>query len=115
MAIQVGIKAEILSKRSVFDGHERDDVVIAREEYLSILEKADQKKYGSQNVLQENERPIIRVYHDESTFYANAQQSSYWNDGTKTVLRQKSMGSAIMVSDFIDEVGGFLEIGDMKA
>ena len=25
------------------------------------------------------------------------------------------MGSAIMVSDSIDEVGGFLEIGDMKA
>ena len=88
--------------------------MIAREEYLSILEKADQKRYGSQSVLQENERPIIRVYHDKSTFDANAQQL-YWNNGINIVLRQKSMGSAIMVSDFIDEVGGFLEIGDMKA
>ena len=112
---KLGFKQKSSAKGVYFDGHERDDVVIAREEYLSILEKADQKKYGSQNVLQENERPIIRVYHDESTFYANAQQSSYWNDGTNTVPRQKSMGSAIMVSDFIDEVGGFLEIGDMKA
>ena len=88
----------------------------AREKYLSILDYADLKKYSSQkNVLQENERPIICVYHDESTVYANAQQSSYWTDGTNTVLYQKSMGSAIMVSDFIDAVGGFLEIGDMKA
>ena len=56
------LKAEILSKGVHFDCHERDDIVTAREKYLSIVEKADLKKYGSQNVLQENERPIIRVY-----------------------------------------------------
>ena len=84
---------------------------------MEIQEKAwvDQRRYGSQNVLNEKERPTIRVYHDESTFYANAQQSSYWNDGTNTVLRQKSIGQAIMVSDFIDEVNGYLKIDAMEA
>lgn len=82
---------------------------------LDILDDVDQRRYGCQNVLNEEERPTIRVYHDESTFYANAQQSSYWNDGTNTVLRQKSIGQAIMVSDFIDEVNGYLKIDAMEA
>ena len=86
----------------------------ARKRYLEILDEADQKRYGSQNVLRED-RPTIRVYHDESTFYANARQSSYWNDGINTVSRQKSMGQAIMVSDFIDEGDGYLRIGSMEA
>lgn len=71
-------------------------------------------KYDSQSVLQENERPIICVYHDKSTFYANAQQLSHWNVDTNTVLCQTSMGSAILVLDFIDVAGGFFEIGDIK-
>ncbi len=54
-------------------------------------------------------RPVIRVFHDESTFYANTDQSSHWTDGTKQVLKQKSLGQAIMVSDFVEEVGGMLE------
>ena len=27
----------------------------------------------------------IRVYHDESTFYANADQTRFWNDGQSQV------------------------------
>ena len=88
--------------KAYFEGHKQDDVVLARKKYLDILEEADQKRYGSHNILRENERPVICVYHDESTFYANTQQSSYWNDGTNIVLCQKSMGSAIMVSVVYD-------------
>ena len=53
------------------------------------------------------ERPIIRVFHDESTFYANADQSFHWADERVQVLKQKSLGQALMVSDFIDEVNGY--------
>ena len=112
---KLGFKPKSSSKGVYFDGHERDDVRDAREKYLDILDKADQRRYGSQNLLRPEERPIIRLYHDESTFYANAQQSTYWNDGINTVLRQKSMGQAIMVSDFIDEVNGFLRLDNMQA
>ena len=54
------------------------------------------------------ERPLIRVVHDESTYYANSHQTFFWGDDETSVLRQKSLGASIMVSDFIDEVGGFL-------
>ena len=53
--------------------------------------------------LNPGEKPLIQIHHDESTFYANADQSRYWDDGTLSVLKQKSLGQAIMVSDFIDE------------
>ena len=47
--------------------------------------------------------------HDESTYYANSHQT-FWGGGydETSVLRQKSLGASIMVSNFIDEVGGFL-------
>ena len=60
-------------------------------------------------------RPVIRIFHDESTFYSNADQSFHWTDGSRQVLKQKSLGQAIMVSDFIDEVDGFLRCGDVEA
>ena len=49
-------------------------------------------------VLNKDERPLIAVHHDESTFYINADQTNYWSDGTVTVLKQKSLGQAIMIS-----------------
>ena len=47
----------------------------------------------------QNEKPIIVVHHDESTFYANADQSRYCGDDYNTVLKQKSLGQSIMISD----------------
>jgi len=61
------------------------------------------------------EKPLIRVVHDESTFYANCDQSYLWGDDQTNVLQQKSLGSSIMVSDFIDEVAGYLRDGDNQA
>ena len=55
--------------------------------------------------LYSGEKPLIQMHHDESTFYANADQTKYWNDGTINILKQKSLGQAIMVSDFIEEYG----------
>ena len=51
----------------------------------------------------DGENKYIQIYHDESTFYANADQTRFWNDGESQILRQKSLGSSIMVSDFIVE------------
>jgi hypothetical protein len=41
-------------------------------------------------------------------FFANADQSFH---GSNQVLKQKSLGQAVMVSNFIDEVGGYLKSG----
>ena len=47
--------------------------------------------------------------HDECTYYANSDQSFFWGDNETNVLRQKSLGASIMVSDFIDEVSGYVK------
>ena len=57
----------------------------------------------------DGEKRYLRVTHDESTFYANPDQTRFWNDGQSQVLRQKSLGSSIMVSDFIIECHGYLK------
>ena len=62
-----------------------------------------------------NVKPLIRVVYDESTFYANCDQSYYWGDSQTSVLKQKSLGNSIMVSDFIDECDGYLELNGNKA
>lgn len=59
----------------------------------------------SMPVVVEGERRYLRIANDESTFYVNANQTWFWNDGQSQVLRQKLLGSSIMVSDFIEGHG----------
>ena len=59
--------------------------------------------------LDPGQKHLLRVVHDESTFYANADQSQFWSDGEQQLLRQKSLGQSIMVSDFIVEGYGYLK------
>ena len=50
----------------------------------------------------------IVFYHDESTFQANEDQSTFWGIKGTVVMNPKNKGSGIMVSDFIDERNGYL-------
>ena len=52
---------------------------------------------------------MVIIYHDETTFAANDALSMGWHDpeGSRQ-LRPKSKRRAIMVSDFVEEYGGFL-------
>ena len=82
------------------------------------MDELDKKSLTVDNTtlqLDEGEKPLIRVVHDESTYYANADQTFFWGDEHTNVLKQKSLGAAIMVSDFIDEVGGFVRDGEDQA
>ena len=101
-----------------FDGHEREDVVEYRKSFVEKLEELDNRrcKYEDHTpVLQPGEKPLIIVHHDESTYFANADQSHYWADDSTTILKQKSLGQAIMVSDFIEEAStDFLHYGKSK-
>jgi hypothetical protein len=58
--------------------------------------------------LQDEERQLIPIFHDEAIYYANDQSSGVWVKEDEQILRQKSKGRAIMVSDFICEEIGFL-------
>ena len=79
-----------------------------RNEYLEKLAGYDRE---APNI----SRPLIKVYYDELTFYANADQAYYCSGGQFQVLQQKSLGQAVMVSDFIAEVSSFLKDGEDTA
>ena len=101
-----------------FDGHERDDVILYQCELMDKLEELDKKTISPhlpRPVLAENEKAMIRVVHNESTFYSNANQTQLWSDGYVPALRQKSLGSSIMVSDFIVEGYGYLKDDNSEA
>ena len=72
-----------------------------RAELLEKLAKLDETTITPSQPCPNTEKQYIRVVHDETTFYSNADQMTFWNDGECQVLRQKSLGSSIMVSDFI--------------
>ena len=50
----------------------------------------------------------VIFFHDESTFQANDDQSTFWRIEDTVVMKPKSKGCGIMVSDFIDEKNGYL-------
>ena len=98
-----------------FDGHDRQDVMEYRINFLARKAGYDERSITFDGIvpqLQDGERPLIRVVHDESTFNANCDQSYFWGDEGTNVLRQKSLGAGIMVSDFIDEVNGYVRLED---
>lgn len=112
----MGFSHKQFSKGVYFDGHEREDVVEDRKTYLAAIASYGHRMWTSHSPAPNPAcKPVIRVFHDESTFYSNADQIFHWTDGSKQVLKQKSLGQAIMVSDFVDEVSGLLEYDGEKA
>ena len=93
-----------------FDGHDRADVVAYRNTFLANMDTLDKRSIMFDGNIPElrGAQPLIRVVHDESTFHANCDQSYFWGDENTNVIRQKSLGAGIMVSDFVDEVSGFV-------
>ena len=53
--------------------------------------------------------------HDESTYYANCDQTYFWGDDETNVIKQKSLSSSLMVSDFVDETTGILRDDSSEA
>ena len=92
-----------------FDGHDQEDVAY-RQDLLAQLEKLDETTITPSTPCPSviNGEKYLSVYHDELTFYANADQIRFWNDGQSQVLFQKALGSSIIVSDFIVEGYGYL-------
>ena len=54
----------------------------------------------------------VCLFHDESTFQANNDQATLWENKGTNVIRPKSRQSGIMVSDFICERDGYLALTD---
>lgn len=82
---------------------------------MSAFDKKSLKYDGNVPQLPLGEKLYIRIVHDECTYYSNCDQSYFWGDSEANVLRQKSLGSSIMVSDFIDEVSSYVRDDQAQA
>jgi hypothetical protein len=116
---------EILTARKglFFDGHERDDVVEARKVFLDEMaavgflhpdhaptpEAARAFPAVPLASLEMREKTVV-FFHDESTFAANDDQCFTWGKKGEHLLRPKSKGAGIMVSDFVEERSGYLAL-----
>ena len=54
----------------------------------------------------------VVIFHNKSTFQVNNEENWMWGEQRQYVLKPKSRGSGIMVSDFIDEHNGYLRLTD---
>lgn len=104
-----------MQKGVLFDGHKREDVFEYRKTFFeemkalspyfaefgkdgSILPKEylkDCKVDGS------NQRPIIIIKHDESTFSTNNGRQKLWTLEEHGILCPKGRGKRIMILDFL--------------
>jgi hypothetical protein len=99
------------SKGWYCDGHERADIVQYRNDYfLPIMEKLENRMTWYEGadmeneikpVLLNNEKEVVLITHDESTFYSNEGIRIFWMENGKKKLLPKSKGTSLMVSGFI--------------
>ena len=106
------------------DGHEREDVVEYRKKFLGqmvtlgFLSAANAPTDEAKSALHDDlECPpptvldkTVVFFHDESTFLCNDDQSTFWEEKGTHIIKPKSKGAGIMVSDFIDEKNGYLAL-----
>jgi hypothetical protein len=110
------------AKRGMYiDGHEREDVVKYRDEFIKRWQE-----YVKRMVLYDNDGNIlstptgfpvpggrfhlILVTHDESTFYAHDRRKIKWvHSSQNAVPERKGEGASLMVSDFLTTEWGRLK------
>jgi hypothetical protein len=96
------------------DGHERDDVVKYRTEFIERWKEYQKRMVAYDKdgnpistptgfpVPQGPRFHLILVTHDESTFYAHDRRKSQWFHGShKATPEKKGDGASLMVSDFL--------------
>ena len=122
----LGFEVLTPSKGMFFDGHERDDVSEYRGKFLKqmiqtgFLHPDDGPTPESQASFPhdvplasaETREKTVFFFHDESAFHANEDQKVQWGEKGTFMIRPKSQGSGIMVSDFVDEKNGYLSLSD---
>lgn len=105
-----GFSFKKITKQVYMDGHEREDVVEYRKTFAADMmalkkrmETFDDNDYSVvvQPVLEEGQKKLVMVTHDESTFYANDYKNIVWLGYDERVLRKKGLGGSLMVSEFL--------------
>ena len=103
------------------DGHEREDVVCYRTDFLHRMSTYEKRMIQYEGdfmekeifpVLEEGLRPLVLVTHDESCFGSNDGRSYCWLDEDNKQIRPKGNGRSVMVSAFLCECHGILRLTD---
>ena len=120
----LGFKPVSHTKGVYIDGHEREDAVHHRKSLLKTL--SDLRASHRPSPLCSDEPPRIRceeddekkelvvIYHDEPIFNTNKGQTWMWGEEERPAIIPKTKGSGIMVSDFVEEHGGYLRLTDAE-
>ncbi|PKB92174.1 hypothetical protein RhiirA5_247938, partial [Rhizophagus irregularis] len=101
-----------------YDGHEREDVLQYRKEFLENIFNHEKyiSKYEGEFMdqiylnLPEGEKERVLVVHDECIFYLNDGKRELWTKNGEMPLRKKGNGRSIMVSEFLTEIDGCLHL-----
>ena len=115
----LGFKPVSHRKGVYIDGHERDDVVKHRANYLRTMAGlqathrpppicSDEPPPTVRDEREEEKKDLVVIYHDESIYNSNEGQTWMWGEEERPALLPKTKGSGLMVSDFVDEHDGFL-------
>ena len=115
-----------MSKGIYIDGHEHDDVVQYRKRFLrkmtaiGFVREANAPTEQAANSLPSdihcpaNPDENILIFHDESIFCSNEDQTTQWGMKGDHFVRPKGKGSGLMVSNFITEKDGYLRLTDYE-
>ena len=96
------------------DGHERDDVVAYRHEFVHRWAEYETRfqiwdDNGNPLPQASNLRRLILITHDESTFFQNDERKTCWNhQASQPTPKPKGEGQSLMVSDFLMAEWGHL-------
>ena len=111
-------------KGAYVDGHEREDVIKSRKEYLTTIHNLKDKHLPAPPCSDEHpatpppdaesrkKLDNVLIYHDESIFNINEGQPWMWATEDTPVIQPKMKRASVMVSDFIYQRRGFLRISD---
>ena len=120
----LGFYPQSHKKGAYVDGHEREDVVKSRTMFLERLRQlksthkpappCSDERAATPPPDVETRKKLVLLYHDESIFNVNEGQTWMWATEDTPVIQPKTKGAGVMVSDFIDQHQGFLQVSDDK-
>ncbi|RIA94996.1 hypothetical protein C1645_734360 [Glomus cerebriforme] len=116
----LGLVSQSRKKGIYFDGHEREDVIKYRKEFLDkmLIYEMFMPTFEEENMEQKdpillpNEKLHIFITYDEYLFYVNDDRPIVWAPIDEPLLRKKGQGKSIMISDFLLETNRRLKLNE---
>jgi hypothetical protein len=117
----LGFEPNVHKKSYYVDGHERDDVVAHRIDFLKQMEDIERRssfwedgrdrsmEEVIQPTLANGEKEVVLITHDECIIYSNDATKLVWALDGEGILRPKSNGRSLHISGFACACHGFCQ------